>query len=113
MTQFQTLYNGTLPFSDTAFTIQAATDTHITITVPGNSYQKFRVEFGINQNDDVWVAYNKTAVVPTSATAVSIPNQELRPGPRFVIGGDTLSFITHGSTGAEIGVSFLELPNAR
>jgi hypothetical protein len=107
---YSELFDGAKPWSSIGGMLQLTANTPLSYTVPGNSTQKFRADFEFNQNDDVWVAYNKTAVIPTPGVAVEVNQQEFRPTPKFVIGGDVLSFISTG-TNVQCGVSLLQLPN--
>jgi hypothetical protein len=109
---FSTNFNKTEPFSDTTATIQLVANTPITWTIPGNGTQKYRAEFSFNSNDDIWVSKNYTAVIPVSNTVVTSTQQELRPMPKYVIGGDVLSLITTGSN-VQCGIALFQIPNDR
>jgi hypothetical protein len=115
MTKFNTNFNATLPFTDLATVIQLGQATAVSMTVPGESWQKYRAEIRSISGDYIWVALNKTAVIPTPGAATAIPNQEFAGQElvRYVKGGDTLSFITTQTAGVQCGVSLLELPSAK
>lgn len=97
-TPYQNAYNNTVPFSDTSPTVALAANTEITYTVPGDSSQRYRVNFSWSYNANVWVAVNTTVTVPTPGTINSSSTQEYRPGAdgsaRYVKGGDVLHFIS-------------------
>lgn len=109
-TIYQCNFDGAKPFSSNGATIQLVANTALSWTVPGEKYQSFRAEFSFNNNDDIWVAYNKTALIPVSGVATDNNQQELRPSPKFVKGGDVLSFISTG-VAVQCGVSLLLLPS--
>lgn len=110
MVQYNSSFDTAKPFSDTGAMLDLAPNTALEWTVPGTKSMKYRAEFSFGSNDYVWVAYNKTAVVPTPNTAIDTNQQEFRPNPKFVFGGTTLSFITTQSN-IECGVTLLQLPN--
>lgn len=96
-TPFRKNFSETRPFSNYNFNMLLAADTALPFTVPGEATQKFRIKFTRSSTAEIWVAYNKTAVDPTSNTATTNAYQELVPldEARFVNGGDTLSFLSH------------------
>jgi hypothetical protein len=107
---FNSNYDKTHPFSDTGAMIQLAASVAVTWTVPGVSTRKYRAEFSFNSDDYVWVAYNKTAVIPTPGASVDTNQQELRPEPKYVFGGNTLSFISTENN-VQCGVTLMEVPS--
>jgi len=109
MTKFHDNFDGTKPFSDSSMNSLLVASTALGWTVPGNDKVKYRAYFGCSSNAEIWVSLNGTAVVPISNTATDTANQEfVVPGmARYVIGGDTLSFISTGTP--QIGVSLLEV----
>lgn len=107
VTPYNTNYLGTLPFSNTTINILLAASTAISYTVPGDPNQRYRANFSVSQDADIWVRLNGTAQVPTSNTVDQSAYQE-RIGcgfSRYVNGGDTLSFI--GTATSQVGVSLL------
>jgi hypothetical protein len=94
MTKYVTLFNGATPFSDTAYQMNLAATTALSVTIPGNSSQKYRATFSFASAASVWVGYNVTATLPSSGAANACHNVELRPQVKFVNGGDVLSFIS-------------------
>ena len=110
-TPYSSNFDYTLPWSDAGAMLQLVTDTALSWTVPGASNIKYRAEFSFNENDYVWVAYNKTAIIPVSGVATDTNQQELRPNARYVVGGDVLSFITTESSGVQCQVRLLGLPS--
>lgn len=103
-------FDYTKPFSDVGAKIQLAANTAVSWAIPGANNIKYRAEFSFNNNDDIWVAINQTAAIPTPGAAVDTNQQELRPGPRYVKGGDVLSFICT-TAGVQCGVTLLGLPS--
>jgi hypothetical protein len=110
MTAYNSSFNGALPFSDVGAQFNLATNTALSFTVPGTNTTTYRAEFSYAANSNVWIGYNVTAVAPTSGTYSSTYKQEFRPGIRFVRGGDVLSAVSSDATGAQVGVSLLQLP---
>lgn len=111
MTKFHDNFDGTKPFSDTGMNSLLVASTALTYTVPGADTMKYRALFGCSSNAEIWVKINGAAVVPVSNVASDSRNQEfVIPGmARYVIGGDTLSFISTGTP--QIGVSLLLVEN--
>lgn len=109
MTKFHDNFDGTKPFSDAGMDAILAASTALTWTVPGDNKTKYRAYFGCSSNAEIWVRVNGTAVAPLSNVATDTYNQEfVVPGmARYVVGGDTLSFISTGTP--QIGVSLLEV----
>ena len=108
-TRYTRNFIDTMPFSNTCVDMQLVATTALSYTVPGTSKQLFRASFRCDTGETVWVALNGTAVLPTSGVATAVSNQEFIPlfEPKFVKGGDTLSFISPGTP--HVGVSFLLL----
>lgn len=111
MTKFHDNFDGTKPFSDAGMDAILAASTALSWTVPGTDKVKYRALFGCSSNAEIWVKINGTALVPTSNVATDTYNQEfVIPGmARYVIGGDTLSFISTSTP--QIGVSLLQVEN--
>lgn len=111
VTPYQRNFKDTLPFSNTSINILLAASTAISYTVPGDPTQIYRAVFRASSTAEVWVRLNATAVVPTSNTVASTPNQEFIPlnEPKYVKGGDTLSFISLSTP--SVGVSLLQVQN--
>lgn len=110
--RYTSSFDQSIGFSDTQFQLNIVADTALTVTLPGNSDQKFILTFGVSSNSSVYVGYGVTAVLPGSGAATSNPFIEfVVPGmQRYAIGGKTLSFITHDTTDY-IGVSIRSIPN--
>lgn len=102
-------FGKTIPFSFNSPCMMLAQNTQLAYTVPGNSSQVFKAIFSFNANSNVFVAYNSTAAVPPSGTAVSTGRMEFKPDERYVNGGDVLNFITP-DTNAYCGVALSILP---
>jgi hypothetical protein len=111
VTPYQRNFHGTFPFSNTGVMILLAASTALSWTVPGVPTQLYRACFRCSSTAEAWVSLNGTATVPTSNTATATSNQEFIPAmePKYVRGGDVLSFIAVGTP--EIGVSLLLLQN--
>jgi hypothetical protein len=110
MTKFNTLFQGTEPFSDTAPQLALAANTALTYTVPGDSSKQYRVKFYWAYNANVWVAINSTAAVPLAGTITSDSRSVLRPEIKYARGGDVLSFISSQIV-TDAGFELLELPS--
>ncbi len=109
-TKFNSAFNETLPFSDTGAKMQLATAAELTWTVPGTNDKRYRAQFSMTADAQVWVAINKAAVAPLAGTVADTYNEQYRPECLYVRGGDVLSFITSSGT-PQVGVSLLELPS--
>ncbi len=109
MTKYNRNFDHCYPFSDSGVMMILAASTALSYTVPGVPTQKFRAKFSISSTADAWVKINGTAVLPTAGVAASTYNQERIDIDfiKYVIGGDSLSFIS--SSTPQIGVSFLEV----
>src|ERR1044071_3193458 len=99
VTNYQRNFKDTMPFSNTCMSAVLSASTALPWTVPGDSSQIFRAAFRSSFTAEVWVGYNVTATIPTSNTATATPNQEFIPllEPKYVKGGDVLSFISAGT----------------
>ncbi len=104
-------FHGTMPFSNAGVMVLLAASTALPWTVPGDPTQLYRASFRCSSTAEVWVSYNGTAVLPTSNTATATNNQEFIPvnEPKYLRGGDTLSFISTGTP--QVGVSLLMVQN--
>jgi hypothetical protein len=108
MTQFQSSFNETLPFSDTCAQIALATNVAQTYTIPGTNKYQMTLSYICTAN--VFVGYNVSASVPAPNAINTNPNVEFRPvDKKFVKGGDVISFITPDAS-AYVGVSLLTIP---
>lgn len=110
-TPYNSSFNETYPFSDTAPQFALAANTELTYTVPGTGKQKYQVQFSWPYNANVWVALNRTATSPTPATMSSDARCQLRPDKLYVIGGDVLHFVSNGIV-TDAGFSLLQIPNS-
>jgi hypothetical protein len=102
-------YEGTMPFSDTATQISCGTSVEETWTVPGASTVQYQALFEYNSVSNVFVRLNGIPTVPASGTVSEQPYSEFRPHKRYVKGGDVLHFITSDTAGAFVGVSLRKL----
>lgn len=106
--QYNSNYNETMPFSDTAFQVNCAAGVEQTATVPGPVTAQYQAFFEYTQNSNVFVALNGVPVVPASGTVGTQQYNEFRPCKRYVRGGDVIHFITPDAS-AYIGVSLRKL----
>lgn len=73
------------------------------LTVPSN-YPNWIAVFSYTPGSNIWVDGTTTAVAPTGAFVAT--TADLNPSARFVIAGQTLSFITSDTTSPQVKVSF-------
>ena len=112
MTMYNDNFAHTHPFSDTTSRMNLATGVAQTYTVPGTNDQKYRAEFRTASTSNVYIGYNSAPTAPVSGAQVNNGNVEYLPmSARYVKGGDVLSFISGDATGAQVGVSLLQLPS--
>lgn len=111
MTNFNTNFLKTIPFSDSTVQIALAANTALTYTIPGDKSNQYRCEFSWPYNANVWVGYNSVATLPVAGSVTTSSNRsiELRPILRYVRGGDVLSFISSAIV-TDSGFSLLEVP---
>lgn len=109
VTPYRKNFHGTMPFSNTGVMILLAASTAISWTVPGIQSQLYRATFRCSSTAEIYVSLNGTATLPTTNTATAVSNQEFIPlnEPKYVRGGDTLSFISAGTP--SIGVALLQV----
>lgn len=111
MTTYSDNFDHAKPFSDTCFQVNLVANVSQDYTVPGTSSHKYRAIFSFNYNSNVYVGLNTTPTSPGAGLNTSTANLEFRPSePKFVKGGDVLSFISPDATGAYAGISLLLLP---
>ena len=99
-TRYQKNSHHTMPFTNTSAQLLLAASTALAYTVPGTSNQIYRATFRASFTAEIYVSLNGTASLPTSNTATSTNNnQEFIPllEPKYVKGGDVLSFISLGT----------------
>lgn len=101
-------YNETMPFSDTAIQVSCETNVEETFTVPGNPTIQYQAYFEYISTSNVFICLNSTPTVPASGTVGTQAYNEFRPKKRYVRGGDVLHFITPDAS-AYIGVSLRKL----
>jgi len=107
-TKYQKNFHGTVPISDTSFQLLLAASTALAITVPGTENQVYRAVFRCSSTAEIWVRLNGTAAIPGAGASTSTAYQEFIPlEPKYVKGGDTLSFISASTP--SVGVSFLQV----
>ncbi len=106
--QYNSNYNETMPFSDTASQVHCASNVEQTVTVAGPVTAQFQAYFEYIQDSNVFVCLNATPTIPPSGTVGSQQYNEFRPKKRYVRGGDVIHFITPDAS-AYIGVSLRKL----
>lgn len=106
--QYNSNYNETMPFSDTAVQVNCAANVAESFTVPGTTEQQFQAFFEYASNSNVFVCKNTAPTIPASGTVGTQLYNEFKPQKRYVRGGDVLYFITP-DTNAYIGVSLRQL----
>lgn len=107
-TQYNSNYDGTVPFSDTMFQVSLVADTDIGVVVPGTPIDKYQAEFSFTEASNVFVCKGNVAVVPADGTATTQAYNVFRPKKKYVSGGDVLHFITPDSA-AYFSVSLMKL----
>lgn len=109
VTKYSKNFHGTMPFTTAGFQSLLAANTALSWTVPGEPNQIYRAVFRASSTAEIWVGYNVTATVPTSNTATALRNIEFIPlnEPKYLKGGDVLSFISTGTP--QFGVSLLQV----
>lgn len=113
VTQFRSNFDQCKPFTTAGMQTILEASTALSWTVPGTADQKYRATFRCSSTAEIYVGYNVTATLPTSNTASNVSNVEFIPlyEPKYVRGGDVLSFIS--LTTPSIGVQLLQVePNA-
>lgn len=110
VTPYNSQYQGCFPFSNTTPSVALAANTALSYTVPGDDTTRYRVEFHYNATENIYIANNSTAAVPSAGTVSANSVSSYRPAVRYVRGGDVLSFITSDTT-AQFGFDLLQLPN--
>lgn len=112
-TPYNDNFDGTKPFTNISLQLLLAASTAISWTVPGTPDQKYRATFRASFTAEIWVRLNGTAAIPSSNTVTNTVGQEFIPllEPKYVKGGDTLSFIS--SSTPSIGVQLLQIQNGQ
>jgi hypothetical protein len=106
--QYNSNYDGTIPFSDVAYQVALATNTEDTITIPGNATTQYQALFSYISTSNVFVRLNATVGVPAAGTIATEQYNEFRPCKRYVKGGDVIHLITPDAS-AYVGVSLRQL----
>ena len=101
-------YNETMPFSDTAVQVNCASNVEQTFTVPGPVTAQYQAYFEYIQSANVFIRLNGVPTVPTSGSVGTQQYSEFRPKKRYVKGGDVIHFITPDAS-AYIGVTLRQL----
>lgn len=112
MTNYNSNFDGTKPFSDNCFQANLAANVEQTFTVPGTSDKKYRAKFTFASNSNVYVGLNVTATTPGAGLNTSTANLQFKPDePLYVKGADVIHFISGDAAGAHVGISLLSLPS--
>ena len=106
--QYNSNYDGTIPFSDASWQVHLGVGVEQTITVPGTATTQYQALFEYISTANVFVCKNATPVVPAGGTVGTQQYSEFRPCKRYVRGGDVLHFITPDAS-AYVGVSLRQL----
>lgn len=106
--QYNSNYDGTIPFSDVAYQIGLGSNVEQTITVPGSATVQYQALFSFNSTANVFVRLNGVPVSPGSGAVTSQQYSEFRPCKRYVKGGDVIHLITPDAS-AYAGVSLRQL----
>jgi hypothetical protein len=101
-------YDGTIPFSDTAWQVNCGASVEQTITVPGPVTSQYQALFEYIQDSNVFIRLNGVPTVPSIGSVGSQQYNEFRPHKRYVKGGDVIHFITPDAS-AYIGVTLRQL----
>lgn len=109
MTAFNSSFEGATPFTDTNSNFNLAANVGLSYTVPGDASLRYRAKFSYTSNANVWVSLNGTAATPAPGTQNSTSIQEFRPDVKYVKGGDVLNLISSDATGAQVGISLLQV----
>lgn len=106
--QYNSNYDGTIPFSDTASQVHCGSNVEETVTVPGPVTAQYQALFEYIQDSNVFVCLNATPVIPSIGTVGSQQYNEFRPKKRYVKGGDVIHLITPDAS-AFVGVTLRKL----
>jgi len=106
--QYNSNYNETMPFSDSAYQVNCSVGVAQSITVPGTDTMQYQALFSYNQSSNVFVRLNTAPLSPTAGTVGTQPYSEFRPKKRYVRGGHVIYLITPDAS-AYIGVSLRQL----
>jgi len=101
-------YEGTTPFSDSAYQVALGAAVSQSITIPGENTMQYQALFSYTYASNVFVCKNTAPTVPLGGTVEDQQYNEFRPEKRYVRGGDVLHFITP-DTSAYVGVSLMKL----
>ena len=107
--QYNSNFEGTLPFSDVAVQLHLTANMELTYTVPGTGVDKYQALFSYISTANVFVCNNATPVIPAGNTVGTQQYNEFRPEKRYVQGGDVLHFITPDAA-QYVGFSLRQLP---
>lgn len=99
-TRYAKNFHGTMPFTNTSAKLLLVASTALAYTIPGTPNMLYRATFRASFTAEIYVSLNGTATLPTSGSSTTTNNnQEFIPllEPKYVNGGDVLSFISLGT----------------
>ena len=106
--QYNSNYEGTIPFSDVCYQVALGANTEETITVPGTVTTQYQALFSYTSTSNVFVRNDAIPAIPSGGAVGSQQYNEFRPCKRYVRGGDVIHLITPDTT-AFVGVSLRQL----
>jgi hypothetical protein len=113
MTNYNSNYEGTVPFSDTCVQVALATGTEQTYTIPGDATMKYQIRFSYISTANIFIGLNVTAADVSAGTSTTTAYLEFRPGSdgskRYAKGTDVIHLITP-DTAAYVGIALTKLP---
>jgi len=100
----------TIPFSDSCAQLNLSTGVAQSYTVPGENNKKYSALFAFDDNANIFICLNNTAVAPGAGLKTETKRLEFRPIKRYVKGGDVLSILAPTSD-EYVGISLRAIPN--
>lgn len=106
--QWNSNYNETMPFSDTAVQFNCGVGVAESFTVPGDPTKQYQALFEYASESNVFVRLNSVPTTPLLGTVATEPYNEFKPKKRYVKGGDIVYVITP-DTNAYVGMTLRQL----
>lgn len=106
--QYNSNYDGTMPFSDTCAQVGMNANVEQTFTAPGDATTQYQALFSYTSTANVFVRLNSAPTSPALGTVGTQQYGEFRPDKRYVRGGDVIHFISPDAT-SYVGVSLRKL----
>ncbi len=107
--QYNSNFDGTMPFSDVAVQFVMTANNELTYTVPGVSTTKYQALFAYNATSNVWVCLNGSVTIPAPGASGTVQYCEFRPEKRYVSGGDVIHVKSSDAT-SSMGLTLRQLP---